>query len=160
MKIWVFVLIFVIGYDGYGHDIRMAVFEISRSEGEKDMGIAITIDKEDFLRTLFISSGVRSSTNESLKKEAQNYFESNLTIWINGTCTCFKITSAEVGKNNIRLNGVFETTDAIIHEVQVENYSMFDVVEDQENIVHLNLNDRQRSFRMNREKIKIVATYS
>lgn len=159
MKVSVLILILVIGYDGYSHDIKMAVFEISRGESDKGLAISISVDKEDFLKTLFISSGMRLSTKENLKKEAQLYLESNLTIRVNGLCTSLIVTSVDYDNDNIQLEGVFEVSAHIISEVQVENYCLLDVVDDQENIVHLNLNDRQRSFRSNKNRVRTVATY-
>ncbi len=145
---------------GYAHDINMAVFEISSKKDNSSLMLSITLDREDFLRTLFASTGSRLSTNERLKWAAQHYFESNLMIRVNGSCTSFRITDAEFLGEYIKLKGVFERTYDAINEVQVENYCMLNVVKDQENIVRLHLNDQQRSFRLNEDRIRTVASYN
>ena len=150
------IILLFIAFVGFGHDIKMAIFEIS--ENESGLSMMVSIDKEDFLQTLKAEFSSDFQKRE-LEEIAQEYLQSKLSIKVNGDCRSFQLNEIEYGDLNIYLKGSLDGPGRSITEVQITNTVMIDHVKDHDNIIRLKLNERKRSFRLNSDRISTVARY-
>lgn len=141
---------------GYGHDIKMAIFEISANGPELSMTVAI--DKEDFLE-IMQEEFPEAFAHRELKELASQYLDSKLSVEINGYCTSIHLHEIEYGALNIQLKGALAVPNAPIEEIQVTNRFMIDRVKDHDNIMRFKLNGKNRSFRLNSDRVSTIATY-
>ncbi len=155
-KILLISLLFASAF-GYGHDIKMAVFEVSRNE--QGLQMTISVDKDNFLEILSIQYAVSRHELENLKKWAWQYIDSHLLLTVNNTCTSFIIDTFEYGEQNIVITGKLDFVTDQIQEVQIENYCLVDVFTDHENIMKLKLNGSERSFRLNKDRTATMVEY-
>lgn len=155
MKKLLNILLLTICFFGYGHDIKMAIFEIY--EGESSLEMSISLDKEDFLATL--STEFHELTSENLELLAFQYLDSKIAININGECTTFTIDEVEFSDLNIHIRGSLNIQINEVKEVQMTNTCMIELFKDHDNIMKLKLNDRTRSFRLNQNRTSTIATY-
>lgn len=143
-------------YCGYSHDIKLAVFEVFEAESGLEMNV--TLDKEDFLSSLESEFGIRP-TSDNLQKLAFEYLDSKVSIKVNGECTSFAILEIVFSNLNIHLKGSLNIQIAAIEEIHMTNSCMVDLIEDHDNIMKLKLNNKTRSFRLNRSRTSTTATY-
>ena len=151
------IALIILSYFGYGHDIKMAIFEIY--EGNAGLEMKISIDKDDFLKTLAQEFPTTFSNNK-ITDHAHTYFGSHVTITVNGKCTSFKIKEVRFSETNIHLTGTLNLQVDEVREVRVTNTCMVDLYKDHDNIIKLRLNEKNRSFRLNKDRTSTVATYS
>ena len=157
MKKKLIIFFLIVTNSGYAHDIKMAVFEIVQNEHGFQM--SITLDKEDFLRTLSSLYGAGPDNLRGLQGRVWQYFDSHLMITINDQCTSLTINTIQHGKENIVLNCSLNLPVGRVEEVRIENYCMIDQIDKHENIMRLKLSDRDRSFRLNRDRVSTTAKY-
>ncbi|MEP0984643.1 DUF6702 family protein [Ekhidna sp.] len=143
-------------YFGFGHDIKMAMFEIY--EGKSGLEMTVTVDKEDFYSALSEEFPTKIQEHE-IRDLAFEYLESRVSIKVNGACTSFSIHEIESGDLNIHLKGSLNLEVDNVQKVTISNTCMIDLFEDHDNIVKLRLNDRNRSFRMHRNRTSTEAIY-
>ncbi|MEO9482531.1 MAG: DUF6702 family protein [Ekhidna sp.] len=141
---------------GYSHDIKMAIFEIS--ENESGLIISASLDKEDFLKTLAATFPAEFPKGDIMGL-AFEYLNDKLAININGACTSLVINEIEFGRLNIHLKGSLKVGATKIREVEVRNTCMIDLFEGHDNIIKLKLNNRSRSFRLNKNRTSTTAFY-
>lgn len=141
---------------GFGHDIQMAIFEIY--EGRDGLEMTVSIDKEDFLRTLATEFASEYSAAR-IGELAFEYLDSKMAVKVNGECTSFKISEIEYGNLNIHLKGSLNLNVEQVKEVSINNTCMIDLFEDHDNIIKLKLNNRSRSFRLNKDRTSTIALY-
>ena len=141
---------------GYGHDIKMAIFEIY--QGKSGLKITISVDKDDFLKAL-ATEFPTGLTSENLGELAFDYLASKIAIEINDECTSLALHEIEFDNLNTYLRGSLNTQVCKIEEVRMTNTCMIDLFEDHDNIMKLKLNDRTRSFRLNSRRTSTVAHY-
>lgn len=144
---------------GFGHDLRMAIFEIS--EGENGLELSVSIDRDGFMTTL------QENCNESLihhefEDAVWEYLDSHMKIYVNDKLGKLDVGSIELGDQNIFINGALNVPDEIIgeiREIRMTNSCLVETIEGHDNLMKLKINDRQRSFRLNKDRISTTATY-
>jgi len=135
----------------YGHDIRMAIFEIS--EGENGYALEISFDKEDLFKSLSIALGA-GETEELIK----DYLEGNFQVVFNGKCITPKIEGIKYEEEYIRVACAIPSMLNKVETIDVYNTCLLDN-EGHMNIIKSKLYGRTRTFRMTNERTSTIIDY-
>lgn len=120
------------------------------------MQMSVTADR------FYLSECVRKTyplSNESFQTLLQDYLGFTVEIDIDGECTSFEIREVTYGAENMLITVDLDQNAKEISEVKLTNSFMTELVEGHENIMKLNVNDRIRSFRLNEQRTKTIASY-
>lgn len=134
----------------------MAIFEISQNR--HDLNMTVSVDKEDFLQTL-LNEFPDEYSSLKLPELALEYLKSKVYINVNGECASFEIEEVKYGDLNILIKGSLNLSVEHVKEVTIRNTCMIDLFEGHDNIIKLKLNDLNRSFRLNQDRVSTVAKY-
>lgn len=149
-----FILNFSILSPGYGHDLKLAIFEIS----ETDRGYEMFVSADRLFLLECIHSAYPSS-NDSYENLLLDYLQCTVGVYINGEHAAFKLKEVEYGNDNIVLLVQLTTQLQHISEIQLQNSFMTERIDGHENIMKLRINDRMRSFRLNKSRTTTIANY-
>ena len=141
---------------GFGHDIRMAIFEISeRNEG---LTLKVSMDKDDFYASL--EKEFSSLSADNIEELSWIYLTKNLDIEVNETRVLFKTGEITFDTYNIHLTTTLNPKISRITKVKMTNTCLIDSIEGHDNIMKLKLNSRVRSFRLNKKRTSTIASYN
>ncbi|MEP1035494.1 DUF6702 family protein [Ekhidna sp.] len=140
----------------YGHDIRMAIFEIY--EGDCGLVMNVSADRYYFSQTLKNEFPSRFK-DEHFEQITWEYLQDKVAIEIDGNCTAFEINEIEYSEENIFIRGKLNLILDDVKEVKMTNTCMIDFIDGHDNIMKLKLNDRTRSFRLNSKRTSTTASY-
>lgn len=141
---------------GFGHDLKMAIFEIY--EGKTGLEISISIDREVFLQTLKADCSETMLQNE-FEDAAWEYLDSHMKIFVNDQFGSFHIEEIEYGRQNMIITGSLNVSVKEVREVRMTNTCLVDSIDGHDNIMKLNLGGRLRSFRLNEKRTATTAKY-
>ena len=154
-KIFILFLIPLVNF-AFGHDIRMAIFEIS--ENTTGLTIDISLDRADFLACLekeFLSE----FSEENMKELSWTYLRRKLKIEIDEIEIAYDNEELTMNRNIIHLSANLKFNNHSIKQVKLTNTCFVDIIEGHDNIMKLKLNDRLRSFRLNKKRTSTIASY-
>ena len=158
MKYFILIVLLVANSFGYGHDIRMAIFEISK----QDNGyiLEVSMDRDDFEKSIFSTYPTYKKTKESQVKEQfiADYLQSNFQLHINSRCQEMSVKSIDYDDENIRIVLAL-TYKGKVKQVEVLNTCLIDYTPGHRNIFKANLNDRVRTFNLNEKRISTSFVY-
>ncbi|MEO1049273.1 MAG: DUF6702 family protein [Bacteroidota bacterium] len=152
-------ILFLASHIGYGHDIRMAVFEISKD----DLGyrLEISLDRSDIMRCLSPSSK-HSSSKEDIEASIIGYIQQNFQLVINEDHCLENLPNPSFSytRDMVRISVQLpmERVNSI-ETIRVFNTCFIEHIEGHLNIVRANLNGRYRSFKLSSDRVSTVIDY-
>jgi len=132
------------------HEYYVSVTKIEHSKEQNSLQIINQVFIDDFeklLRERYDESITLQTENESSIVETyiQRYLSDKLKININGEDVSYKFIGKEY-KDDIVYCYLEVENISIVKSIEVTNKVLFDVFEEQQNIVRLKLNDKNKSF--------------
>lgn len=153
-------LILIFGSSGYGysHDIKMAIFEISRQYNGYIM--EVSLDKADFERSLLTTYPVlQQSDDPDLRKHfIREYLYNNFQLHINAQCQEMRIEKITHQEEYVKL-AIELPYIGTVKEINVFNTCLIDYNPGHMNIFKANLNDKVRTFNLNEDRITTSFSY-
>ena len=136
------------------HDVQMTQFELSQQKGT--LALTIKVEKMDFFRSW---KGFEFLAMNQQKAIINDYLQHN-TFWsFNGLP--FSLCTYEIQEDNehffIRAN--FENAPLKIVQVRFRNRFLIEEIKGHLNIIHINLNEQRRSFKMDKKRQVITLEY-
>ena len=144
-------LILMIGLMAFAleaHDLKIALFDIRYEDGQ--MSCFVRVDRVEFFKALD-----NTVTNQSI----QNYVADHFTMQFDEKKASLAVLDYELRPDFIEIE--MEVSDYIVRpkQIKVMNTFLLDQMEEQENVVRFNLNDKTRSFRLNSERKETLVKY-
>lgn len=139
------------------HDIKLAVFELS--ENQNELALTISIDRNDLMKVLQPAmQGL--GKNKSFLQVATDYFNEKMAIAVNDECAAILLSRVEYSDHMIYFSGSLKcSVSQPIREIKMSNSCLVDAFSQHENIMKLRLNNKTRSFRLNKDLTSTVAYY-
>ncbi len=151
-KIIIFCLLLTPIISGFNHPFFIAVFDIEYSSAEKELGISCKIYPDDLeaalkqftKKNIDISAGNKEDNN----KVVETYFRKHLGIKINGIPTSYRFLGYE---NEKEATWVFFNIPSLnsVKSVGISTDLMYEYKEEQTNIVHITIDGKRKSFKLN-----------
>lgn len=144
---------------GYNHDIRMAIFEISK--GNENYALDISFDKTDLERSLITAYPelLPMTDNKTRESHIKDYLESNFQLAINNKCVVPNIEAVTYEDEYVRIHATIPIKWQRVETINVFNTCLLDYNEGHSNIIKVSLNDRTRTFRLSAERITTIVDY-
>ena len=142
---------------GYGHDIRLAIFELSQSENSNGLKLSISFDKEDLENS--IRHQYASTSGSDFNKLIVAYLNENFRLTINDLCMTLQVGSIEEENDFIRLKAEINEPVESVSKIRVFNTCLIDYTEGHSNIFKCKLNGKLRSFRLTESRISTEFEY-
>lgn len=141
-----------------GHKFYVSVTNIEYHTTNKALQITTRIFIDDFQRVLEERYDLKEElTTEKATKEVEqmmkNYLEKKLKIWVNGELKTVNF----IGKKYEEDVTVCYLEIVAINRVtslEIENTILYEIEEDQQNLVHVKINDQRKSLLLVRENDK------
>ena len=148
MRRLVFPALLFLTFNLNAHDIRLAYFEISRDSDHYNL--IIRFDRDDILNEL----GAFGDLNEAFGR----YIDGHLSLIFDGHKVRWQV-------NEIQLEDLFVIVDCEIaynsdvKTINVWNTSLISSIDGHDNVVVLKLHNKNRSFRLNKQRQITVIRY-
>lgn len=142
---------------GYGHDIRLAIFELSQSKNSNDLQLSISFDKEDLKNS--IRHQYTAASEDDFNKKLVEYLNENFKLTINDQCLTLTVGSIEEENDFIRLKAEINEPVESVSKIRVFNTCLIDYTEGHSNIFKCKLNGKLRSFRLTESRISTEFEY-
>ena len=159
MRYLLLILFVLFSCFGYGHDIRMAIFEISKDS--KNYTLDISFDKKDLERSLITAYPKLLTAKDNMTRESyiKDYLESNFQLAINNNCVVPNIEAVTYEDEYVRIHATLPIKWQNVETINVFNTCLLDYNEGHSNIIKVRLNERTRTFRLSSERITTVVDY-
>jgi hypothetical protein len=140
------------------HKFYVSVTNIEHSKTDKALQITTRIFIDDFQKVLEERYDLKEElTTEKAIQEVEQmmktYLTKKLKIWVNGELKTFhfigKKYEDDVTVCYLEITGVESVTS-----LEVENAILYEIEEDQQNLVHVKINDRRKSLLLVKENDK------
>lgn len=136
------------------HEVQLARFELTQANGQ--LKLDIFVEKEDMnaLKNNFTKLQLNEKmafVNDYIASHTEWYFNQQLYIICN-----YNYTS---DSRHLRLAGHFNEAPENIKRIQVNNRFLIQEIPGHLNIIHLKLDEKLRSFRMDKQRQKITINY-
>lgn len=135
------------------HDLRVARFRITATATGYDFNI--NFDREDILETVFRTQKYQSEVIDQISK----YIEDHVTISMDDETVTFELTEIEYTEENILLKGKLLSGPKEIEKIDVSNTCLINRIDGHLNIMEFFLNDKERFFRLDKDRIRTTVTY-
>ena len=158
MKQLILILILCLAGPGFGHDIRMAIFEISQQEGR--YVLEVSLDKADLKKSLLTTYPLLRKSDDLDHKEhsIKDYLLNNFQLRINDECQEMTVEKIEYDKEFVRIS-IALPYEGPIKDIVVFNTCLIDYNPGHMNIFKAKLNDKVRTFNLNGERISTSFSY-
>lgn len=137
----------------WAHDIEVSRFEIAHN-GNIDYSLYIKIDRNDLI------NAISSTGNGSLSIEDQIkiYITKNFSLTFNGTEVEIELNKVQYETEMIFIYGKLITKVSKVKNIGIFNACLHGL-EDQNNIVEFDMNDKLRSFRLTNDRTSTKFEY-
>ena len=150
----VILLIQFLGFNtSWAHDIEVARFDIVHN-GNTGYSLAIKIDRNDLINAISSTGDGTLSIEDQIKKYISEHFGLNF----NGEKVGIKLNNVQYETEMIFIYGNLITKISKVRNVEIFN-SCLQGLEDQNNIVEFDMNDKLRSFRLTNDRISTEFEY-
>ena len=145
---------------GLSHPFYLAVIEAEYSSRSKELGISVKVYPDDMEAALkkAINKTVNFSANnkEENNKLVETYIKSHLGLKINGTQTSYNYMGYEYSNEAIFV--YFSATSLKnVKSIEINTDMMYDYKEEQTNIVHIIIDGKRNSFKLNTPNKSAIA---
>lgn len=155
-RVLLIALVFSIVTASTAHKFYVSTTKIEYVEQQQSVQIISKIfidDLEEVLRKRYDESIVLDSKDESEQDFVKRYLLQKLQITINGIPATLEYIGKEYEIDLIKV--YFEINDIIeLNTIEIENMVLFDLFEEQQNIIHLKTGESRRSLVLNKENPK------
>jgi len=155
-RVLLIALVFSIVTASTAHKFYVSTTKIEYVEQQQSVQIISKIfidDLEEVLRKRYDESIVLDSKDESEQDFVKRYLLQKLQITINGIPATLEYIGKEYEIDVIKV--YFEINDIIeLNTIEIENIVLFDLFEEQQNIIHLKTGESRRSLVLNKENPK------
>lgn len=132
------------------HDVRIAIFYISETNGHINM--EITFDVEDLSKSLDIN-------RSNIKLEnIQAYIDNHTHFQFNKQDVSLQLSEYKIVRDHIKVTGRFGKVKNNIDTISVENTCMTEI-SGHSNIIQIDLNNKSKDFRMHKDRTIINLDY-
>lgn len=150
----VLVSLIVMSFSGW-HKYYVSVTEVNYAEKEQSLQITTRVfydDLEKVLQERYDESvKVESSSDKKVDFYIEKYFKKKLEIVVNGKVLELQFLGRELEDDLVYC--YLEVKDVSkINSISVKNKLLFDVFEEQQNIVHVNIKPHKKSFLLVKER--------
>ncbi len=135
------------------HDFKIGRFEL-RPEKES-ITLYVRLDRYNLLEAIKTNC---TDYNE-LAQCFENYLNSHFVLSFDGDKVVPKHSRHEFGEEFIELFFDLDTSPDGVEKIEVFNDTLLELYESQENILYSLLNNKNRSFRMNKGRIRTIIQY-
>ena len=142
---------------GYGHDIRLALFELSRTEISNNLQLSISFDKKDLENS--IQHKYADAGKGDFNKLVVEYLNENFKLTINDQRLTFSIESIKTEDDFIKLQATINESIETVSKIRVFNTCLIDYTEGHSNIFKCKLNGKLRSFRLTESRVSTEFEY-
>ena len=150
----VILLIQFLGFNtSWAHDIEVARFDIVHN-GNAGYSLAIKIDRNDLINAISSTGDGTLSIEDQIKKYISEHFGLNF----NGEKVEIKLNKVQYETEMIFIYGNLITKISKVRNVEIFN-SCLQGLEDQNNIVEFDMNDKLRSFRLTNDRTSTEFEY-
>jgi len=154
-------LIFSIVTAATAHKFYVSTTKIEYVEQQSSVQIISKIfidDLEEVLRKRYDETIVLDSKDESEQDFVKRYLLQKLQITINGIPATLEYIGKEYEIDVIKV--YFEINDIVeLSTIEIENMVLFDLFDEQQNIIHLKTGESRRSLVLNKENPKGVLNF-
>jgi hypothetical protein len=158
MKYLPFVILLAFNVELAAHDLSMATFKF-HTEANEQLYLEIRVIQEDF-KLGFSNNGACNYDSEAIRdKLIEEYLKSHLEVYLNDTFQGFTIIEISEDEHRFYIKIKFDKVDQDIDNIRLENTFLISTKEEQINMIELHLNDRVRGFKMNKNRMQILANY-
>ena len=142
--------IFLSGIYTPTHDVPIAIFHITESNGLLE--INITFDLEDFSKSTDIK------TSKINIESMENYLVQNTNFQFNSQVAKLKLSDMQIVRDHIKIKGIFEKSTENISTIRIENTCLINVLR-HSNVIQVDLNNESRDYRMHSKRTAIELKY-
>lgn len=135
------------------HDLRVARFRITATSTGYDFDV--NFDREDILNEIYSTQKYESKVIDQIAK----YIKSNVSIIIDEKEVAYELTEIEYTEENILLKGKLISGLREIKNIEVKNTCLINRIDGHLNIMEFFLNDKERFFRLDKDRIRTTVTY-
>ncbi|WP_436515368.1 DUF6702 family protein [Ekhidna sp. To15] len=146
-------LILSLLYGSEFHEFKIGRFEL-RPEAES-ISLYIRLDRYNILEAIRPDC----SDYNQLDKCFEEYINTHFSLTFNGTKVSAKHREHEFKDEFIELYFDLDISPEGITKIDVYNSTLLELNEGQENILYSMLNDKRRSFRMNKDRTRTMIVY-
>lgn len=140
------------------HKFYVSVTNIEHSKIDKALQITTRIFIDDFQRVLeerydFKEELTTEKATQEVEQMMKKYITKKLKIWVNGELKAFKFIGKEY-EDDVTICYLEITGIEKVNSIEIENAVLYEIEEDQQNLVHVKINDQRKSLLLVRENDK------
>jgi hypothetical protein len=151
---WILMLICLCPHNSdAAHDLRVARFRITATVSGYDFNV--NFDREDILKEIY----GQQKYEKKVINQITNYVEDHLRITIDDEPIAYELTEIEFTKDNILLRGKLLSALREIKKIDVQNTCLINQIDGHMNIMEFFLNDKERFFRLDKDRIRTTVKY-
>lgn len=154
-----FLVVFLMGFSSFTiHKFYVSIYQVNYAQEKKMLQITSRIFVDDLNNVLYKKYGVKTFLGE--KNESQNdinlmkkYLMSNFTIKVNGQQKAINYVNKEM-EGNVLI--CYYTVKEIpkIKSLEIQNTALFDLNEEQQNIIQTNIYNKKQNLLLTPENVK------
>jgi hypothetical protein len=138
------------------HPFHVSVCDIYFDSRKNELQVAQRIFLDDFENALRKSSGkdidlVKIYDSDRGQKLITDYLVSNFRVKFEGKITILKYVGAEIEEDVIWCYFTISPVRSM-QQIEMKNTILFELFDDQSNLVHFNFNDKTKSFNLNKNE--------
>ncbi|NQZ75339.1 MAG: hypothetical protein HRT61_04400 [Ekhidna sp.] len=137
------------------HEFKIGRYEIR--ENQDDITLFVKLDRNDFLEAIKKQNGC--SDSEDSERCMTEYLIDHFKLNFDGSDACFAYQGHELKDEFVEMTFQVGIAPQNIEEIKVFNNMLLEQYPKQENIVFFMLNDNERSFRLNWDRVATVVVY-
>jgi hypothetical protein len=158
---WKYLLLLIITVNSaYAHDIHSALFQLSAADNV--CFIDIRLDRIDLENAIDKECGISIQTlsTESKNTLIKQYILDRFWMNFDNKSVTYRLGSFTLDQDYISIRGVIDDFDmSNPKKIDVFNTCLIDKVKKHNNLIHVNLNDQVRSFRLNKNRTQTTIAY-
>lgn len=138
------------------HPFHVSVCDIYFDSRKNELQVAQRIFLDDFENALRKSSGkdidlVKIYDSDRGQRLITDYLVSNFRVKFEGKITILKYVGAEIEEDVIWCYFTISPVRSM-QQIEMKNTILFELFDDQSNLVHFNFNDKTKSFNLNKNE--------
>ncbi|MCV9386522.1 DUF6702 family protein [Reichenbachiella ulvae] len=144
---------------GYSHDLKLGFFQCYQIND--NLYLQVKLDREEILEAVMKNGTTTTSGKEDFKMAIFDYVKNRLALSFNDQSSQIQFFLIEYDEDHIHLRGHIKGFDPnqSIKNIAITNTCLIEEVDGQENIVQFDLNNKKRSFRLNKQHIQTEFNY-
>lgn len=152
MRVLLIVLLIVgSGVTARAHEFKMGLFEINR-EGD-ELSLFVRLDRQNLLEAMTCADYNQVNTC------FQEYIVQRIVLLINEQAVDPRFVNAEITEDFVEIDYFLTDEIASVQLVEFTNTCLVAEIEDQINLLRLNITDKTRTFRLDKDRMSTKITY-